>query len=790
MADKITSINGVPVETEAGTTALKFGEIGFWSKDGYLYTNGSYQVSNDTTLARFTNPIPVSPGDTVGVSMEFPEGATDRKMWLQYVLYDVEQNFVSAKSLINSSTASSYDGVFEIPDGAAYTAIQWMSYGDMTPRIKLSTAAVLPYAEIHSLDDELQFGLNEGFIYTNGSIQKGSQGDGQQKERYTDAIEIPPDRELDVSLAYSVRKAMWLHYALYDKDDNFLRRISLVNGSNRIDVRSKVSVTDASAAYIRITFYSWEGTLNADLTVKRSFYGRALASGGGGGGSTGIVRTLTPSDMTPGYAASASAPGGISSSSFARCCTRDLIPVCEGDTVDLLVNEYVYKWYAHVCDEAGNIYTSGWKNAGGKSFVVPANGFIRVTVSPADTYDKSFEWTDEAIAASAESIKITSSAQALELELHDMTATKPQPPIRLFGYPADVVIGDTDGYVPAMRDALDSLMAEYKGDARKIPFILTTDQHGGIKRYHRTIFDQLANMANWDEISFIGNLGDTIPNNWSGADELTDDPYMHHVTLENYRYATENLPHEKRLEVFGNHDTWGPNWDGKSSGLYALPSLKYLNQYFNDNSGRSMRCSDNSGNHVIYDPYFAVKYVCIADWDYTDPSASHSSRVSPEHWEWIIRQLSADDGYDVVLVSHHALDLTGDYARDLFTGEPKTGMSTKIYAPADAMFNARKAKGSGSFTDADGVTHSYDFTACQTDLLCGIAGHTHTGGYSHISGELLSVAFTAFTNSSDMWFGLFDRDGRKLKAWRVFIDSGADPTAAEVDSIEIPFDVD
>ncbi len=87
----------------------------------------------------------------------------------------------------------------------------------------------------------------------------------------------------------------------------------------------------------------------------------------------------------------------------------------------------------------------------------------------------------------------------------------------------------------------------------------------------------------------------------------------------------------------------------------------------------------------------------------------------------------------------------------------------------DALFNARKNKTSGTVTDSEGVDHTFDFSGCTTDILCGLHGHTHIDAYNYVGGTetgLMNVSFDWFDGNT-VHFVLIDRVNKKLNVWKV-----------------------
>lgn len=314
------------------------------------------------------------------------------------------------------------------------------------------------------------------------------------------------------------------------------------------------------------------------------------------------------------------------------------------------------------------------------------------------------------------------------------------------------------------QSAANDFLSAHAGDMRAIPLMIYTDMHMLATGDPSAVFNLAADILPAKEMSAYLSLGDIVNDHW------TDDAtygLLKNAELEQFIKVTKALPTDKRIDVFGNHDTY---YQPNGESLTALPNLKYVNPYFNNSNQRRIEsCPDNSGNMVIYDGYYMVKYLVIADWDYTEAGCGYPA-VSTEHWDWIIEQLAKVDDYDMVILSHIPLYLRENIAKNPYTGTVvgTTGYFGFVYHDdaANVLWTGRKNKTAGTFTDKSGATHSYDFTACKGDLLCSLHGHVHYDGYQYIDNNLLEITFDRFSNNNSIHFVLIDRVERKIKTWK------------------------
>jgi hypothetical protein len=271
------------------------------------------------------------------------------------------------------------------------------------------------------------------------------------------------------------------------------------------------------------------------------------------------------------------------------------------------------------------------------------------------------------------------------------------------------------------------------------------------------------------------NLGDTV-STWYDADPTK--PLLTDAGLDAWLSSIKAIPYSKRLDVYGNHDTWYGNYqdEGNPIGTRYPSSQAHLNQYFRNIYARR---TNNNGWFVVHDDQFNVKYVVVSAFEY---KGGVTFRIGTEQMKFIIDEFTKNDGYDIVVVSHVPLYMNPEL-NGYPTGQTSTGTHRTSELDTDAFFSARKTKGSGTITDSDGVEHSYDFSACQSDLLCSLHGHTHYDAYLYLNDSLLVNAFDWFDDNT-FFFALIDRANRQLNVWKVEAPDGV-PT---YQNYQIPLD--
>lgn len=313
--------------------------------------------------------------------------------------------------------------------------------------------------------------------------------------------------------------------------------------------------------------------------------------------------------------------------------------------------------------------------------------------------------------------------------------------------------GLSDDYVVMVQTNYDAMMAECLGDYNKIPIIVHTDQHGRIGANNQ-VMKLIGDMVNWYEVSKCMNLGDTVPDRF----DMT--------TLDNYLSATkDSIPLSKRLDVYGNHDVW----DSNDSQKYTVDQ-KRLSPYFKNIYARR---HGNNGYFTVFDDYYNVKYLVVSDLEYPDTNYS-TRRITTAQAKFIVSELSEDDGRDVVLVSHAPLDSDEVTSRDsTYQAYSEKFLSdTTAHNSFMTMIAARKNKTSGTFTDSEGISHTYDFSNVSGDLLMSLHGHAHFEAYRTFENSITEFIFDWFYGNT-FYFAYIDRKEKKFKVWKNEANVGA-----------------
>ena len=303
-------------------------------------------------------------------------------------------------------------------------------------------------------------------------------------------------------------------------------------------------------------------------------------------------------------------------------------------------------------------------------------------------------------------------------------------------------IGDTQGIGSPvyfskthMDTSYANLLNAFKAHPNSVPFFIHSDQHGRgveISRY--------ANNIDVDTVEYLNiNGGDTNADVYDP--ELLNEIYNRTKYVKNF------------IGIVGNHDY--------KEGSISVSPYNIRKAFCTTNLKRRMIATSELDCYVAYHDIHSVKAICIDPYDARGiVSGMPHPYINSEVAEWIIEELSRDDGYDQIVIIHEPQwKRTRTRSNSTYTTMLRGNGNTALYD----LFVARKSKTSGTYTDDENVSHSYDFTVCKTDLLCEIGGHWHEEMYSDVDGLTVYAQDWAGDNKYGGTFGLIDRDNNLLR---------------------------
>ena len=341
----------------------------------------------------------------------------------------------------------------------------------------------------------------------------------------------------------------------------------------------------------------------------------------------------------------------------------------------------------------------------------------------------------------------------------------------------DYNIASSD-YERSILSARDAWMAEARADASIVPLVIHTDQHGRLTAGN-ALFAYLAKAVPWADASACVGLGDT-----------TD--YSVPV-FQAMRACLDGIPADRQINIWGNHDTW---YGSVNDNILQAEHLAVLNTYFDNSAYPGNHRYNDYGIEYMIDEARKIKYVVIGGWEYDHTLGGYSHyNIGSGSMAAIVDMLSQADGYDIVLLSHiqpFAGQATADWLHPpVEDGENQGGggMSVSVgtvVSPSetrlDQMLIDRKNKASGTVYDSYGNAHSYDFSGCNSDLLCCFAGHEHCDKYMWQNYNIPVYLFDAYAyDKHPFYFVNVDRTNRRLNVWKI-------DDSPMVYNYQIPFD--
>lgn len=290
------------------------------------------------------------------------------------------------------------------------------------------------------------------------------------------------------------------------------------------------------------------------------------------------------------------------------------------------------------------------------------------------------------------------------------------------------------GWVANAESAYANVLAEmklYANDA--IPFFIQTDLHG-----------RSNDPARW-----VHNLDGRIKNLNLG-DDVTD--YFSDAAGAAYRDAA--MPVQNLITVFGNHEAFTSK---------AEAATEYGLKYYYTDTTKTKRMVNGRNFFVSYDDDYNVKYVAVCPYYTNNDGTREGVKIRTDQMNWLLKELTADDGHDIVLLMHQLWTDTYIH-RD---GSVQNWQDAPaILENMWPVLKDRRNKRSGTITDSSGVAHTYDFSSVKTNLLCSFHGHTHEELY--LSEEnTTSYAANWYGDDNACVFGVINRANNTLKIWEV-----------------------
>ena len=324
-------------------------------------------------------------------------------------------------------------------------------------------------------------------------------------------------------------------------------------------------------------------------------------------------------------------------------------------------------------------------------------------------------------------------------------------------------------------------MAEARTDASIVPMVIHTDQHGRLTA-NNSLFAYLAKAVPWEDASACIGLGDTSTSNYSVT------------AFQNMVSCLSGIPRAKQINIWGNHDTW---YGSVNNNILTEEHLTTLNTYFDNSAYNGNQKFNDYGIECMVDEDRKIKYVVIGGWEYDHTLGGYSHyNIGQAGMDGIVQMLSAQDGYDIVILSHvqpFARQVASDWIHPPVEDGESQGGGGGMSVGVDTVVNVaetslnqmlidRKNKASGAVKDSYGNTHAYDFTGCNSELLCCFAGHEHCDKYMWQNGNIPVYLFDAYAyDNHPFYFVNINRASGWMNIWKI-------DDVPTVYNYQIPFD--
>lgn len=181
---------------------------------------------------------------------------------------------------------------------------------------------------------------------------------------------------------------------------------------------------------------------------------------------------------------------------------------------------------------------------------------------------------------------------------------------------------------------------------------------------------------------------------------------------------------KKSISVVGNHDRATP----KDTTI----NHKMINNWFITKGFKRV----DDALYGYWDDYdYNVRYLILDPYEIIpmeNASVGQGVRIGTKQMMFLLNNLKKCD-MDLIILMHQPwndLNIHRDGIIQNWNDAPT------IFENTWNVLKDRKNKRSGTITDSDGVIHNYNFTECQSDLLCSLHGHTHEELYLQDEGML------------------------------------------------------
>lgn len=398
-----------------------------------------------------------------------------------------------------------------------------------------------------------------------------------------------------------------------------------------------------------------------------------------------------------------------------------------------------YTWIR--TNDGGEVYDASWCCTG---FIPCADDdVLSITISESTQYNCFYDTDKKRVSSfklvsgrnaivvpeNAAYFRISASSETVVKNIVILTKMRRDLDILSGNSSSELIVDMPDSWKQNAQTAYNTMLEKMKELSYDgVPFFIQTDSHG---------------LPN-DPAKWVDNTDKRVKNINLGD-----------INLYNFNVANAKAYYDSAKElsnlitVYGNHDAHYNNEDDSVASYYIL------NEYYPSTNRRN---KDRHSYFTVVDDTYNVKYVILCPYYLTADGTDKVYKFESGQIEWLIEELTKNDGYDIIILMHEPLKSSTLAKRD---GTAYTLVDNEAkYSGVWDMLVKRKKKESGTITDTDGGVHEYDFTGCTSDYLCSLHGHTHDELY--YTNEITEYTGDYHRTNYVCNFGVIDRANRKL----------------------------
>lgn len=189
-------------------------------------------------------------------------------------------------------------------------------------------------------------------------------------------------------------------------------------------------------------------------------------------------------------------------------------------------------------------------------------------------------------------------------------------------------IASNTGFPDSVKASFDEMISNYRSDhVDGVPLFITLDLHG-------SNYEVVRLPHNYDSRMFSIVLGDLC------GDEFNTTQI---ASIKATHASISNI-----VSVAGNHDVFVRHTNPDTATYYAV------NGAFKSTNAKR---ADNKLYNTVLDNWYGGRYLVVSSYRLPEEhGGTHEKRIDTAEMTWLLGELSADDGYDIVVCPHEPFD--------------------------------------------------------------------------------------------------------------------------------------